>query len=152
MYGVGQCGILAEPIPIRQQYRPVVLSTTYKRELLCSGIPNVYGDVPAVLTHPPERNRRTVPITCTPQRNHECRGQYQLEQRPAQKHQGLATKPEDQMPSLMYCEIEAIDPAILARISETDETVDQENKSERGTPALVIWRTAARGIFDSSPD
>jgi len=138
MYGVGQCDILVEPIPIRQQYRPVMLSTTNQRELLCSGISNVYGNVPAVLTHPPERNRRTVPITCTPQRNHECRGHYQLEQRPAEEHQGLATEPKDQMPSLMYCEIQAIDPPILARILETDQTVDQEHKSERGTPASVI--------------
>jgi hypothetical protein len=138
MYGVRQCGILAEPIPIRQQYRPIVLSTTNQRELLCSGISNVYGDIPAVLTHPPERNRRTVPITCTPQRNHKCRWYYQLEQRPAEDHQGLTTEPEDQMPSLMYCEIEAIDPPILVRMSETDETVDQEKKSEGGTPTLVI--------------
>ena len=46
-----------------QQIRPVVFTTAYEREQLGACITNIYGDVPKILTHPPQRDRRRVPVS-----------------------------------------------------------------------------------------
>ena len=115
-----------------------MLSASDERQLLRASIPYVRRDVPAVLPHPPEWYGRSVAITRSPQRNDKrCRHQ-QLEQCAAQEHQGLAIEAEYQMAGFMYREVETVDPAVFARVSEAGKAVNQQDRRECGAPTPVV--------------
>ena len=88
-----------------------MLATANKGESLGPGISDVHGNVPAVLTQPPQGNRGTVPVS-TPQRKGERRWNGELKECSAEDVQGLAAKGEHQMAGFVNRQVETIQPAI----------------------------------------
>jgi len=127
-----------QPVPVRQQNRPVMFSSTHQRELLRPRITHVYRDVPTVLAHPPERDGRTVAVTVTPEGNHERCGYQQLEQSTTEEHECLVRKDEQQMSSLVNRQIQTVEPPVLTGSGETAISVDRKDGGENGSPAAIL--------------
>lgn len=101
--------VMREPAEAAKQVRPVMLATTDEWQLLSARIRDIGGDVPAVLSYPPERHGRGVPISAPPEIDDERRGKHELKQGTPEEAHELPERRAQEMTGLVNRQIDCIE-------------------------------------------
>ena len=84
-----------------------------------------------------------MPVALTPERHDECCRDEELKQGATEEGEDFAAEGKDQMAGLVDREIEAVQPAIVARCPQTLPSVRRQDQRERGAPTSFPDRGVA---------
>jgi hypothetical protein len=135
-----------EPAGMIEEKGPVMLAAPHQRQFLGAGVSHIDGDVPTVLSQPPEGHRGTVAVASTPQRHCEDGRYDELEEGSAEDAQNLTIEAEYQMAGFVNGEIEAVEPTVGARRNQAKPAVHGQNYGEGNPPAPLLSRIMQDGL------
>src|SRR5204863_4160466 len=79
---------------------------------------------------PTRAHHRRMPVALTPEVRHEDRRREELHQRSAKDADELSEQTEQGMPELVDREVEAVEPAVMARVENQEAAVHREHGGE----------------------
>ena len=120
--------------PLREQEGPVVPAGSDERQLLGPGVGDVARDVPAILSHPPERHARRVVVAPAPEVRDECQRKQDLQQRAAEGGEDVAAPGEDQVTGLVDREVERVGPVEAVGREPAPDAIGGEEAGESAPP------------------
>ncbi len=128
--------VAVQQVDVIQDPQPVVLPTTDERQVLRARVTDVARDVPAVLSRPPERDRRRMPVALQGEIAGECQRDDELKECAAEDVHELAERGEHQVTRLVDGEVDVVHEAEVARMRGQVPAIRSEQERD-GQPGVV---------------
>ncbi len=143
--------VAVEHTPLAQEVVPVMLTAADQRQLHGPGVGDIAGDVPAVLSRPPERDAGGVAVAAAPEVDHEGQRHEQLQQGAAEGREDVSAPGEHEVACLVDRQVDGVEQVVPIGGPQVPDAVECQRHRQCATPrALGAGDRAHAPLFLSS--